>query len=775
MKFFQKVVTDCSLFDLGYRGGKYTYSNRRKGARECKSRLDRVLVSQDWLHEYPEAINTHMFTYSSDHKALCLQLRSRQNSRTKVFRFENMWFQEESFQQIINTAWQNYSHSQSSFEDKLMLLQKHLTSWNPSKFGNVQAKIKDLKAKLEGISGQERTELSIQQEHQLISDLDDWLHREEILWRQRSRALWLDDGDNNTKYFHAYASSRKKLNSITRLFDGTVQSHRSAPYTDQEITRAVFQLHPMKAPGKDGFNAAFYQVCWPIIKNDFIKDCLKFLNDGFLNSEANVTLISLIPKVKGATRVSDFRPISLIGTKMKVISKVIVNRLQQILNEVVSPEQCAFVPNRLITDNLLISHEVIHYIRGVTTGRRRVYGSLKLDIAKAYDTVDWVFLENVLLKLGFTEVWVHRVMQLVTSVTYSVRVNESYSDIIVPRRGIRQGYPLSTYLFILCTEYFTALLSKYKGLWLIEGIKISQRAPAVSHLLFADDSLLFFRVTQSSISWIRTILTIYGKVTGLHVNFEKSEIMLSKNASPEFIDHIRQLMGVKVVQSHTKYLGLPTVVSRCRTQTMQGIIDKMRNKTRSWQSVMLSQGGRQVLIQSVLHAIPQYWLSCFLLPEKVINQIHSMINNFWWCHSGKNKGVHWIKGDTLRLPKDEGGLGFYNFKYLNLAFLAKQCWRMLQAPDSLVGKLFKAKYFSNCHLIDAPLTAKPSHVWRALHEALPILRFGCCVNEETNELIWKMNSSGNLDIKSAYKTLHLIYDSNKTRGEQSDKQDEKAI
>ncbi|KAL9690225.1 hypothetical protein QQ045_010622 [Rhodiola kirilowii] len=148
-----------------------------------------------------------------------------------------------------------------------------------------------------------------------------------------------------------------------------------------------------------------YQVCWPIVKNDFIKDCLKFLNDGFLNSEANVTLLTLIPKVKGATKVSEFRPISLIGTKMKVISKVIVNRLQQILNEVVSPEQCAFVPTRLLTDNLLISHEIIHYIRGVTTGRRRAHGSLKLDIAKAYDTVDWVFLENVLLKLGFTEVW----------------------------------------------------------------------------------------------------------------------------------------------------------------------------------------------------------------------------------------------------------------------------------------------------------------------------------------------------------------------------------
>ncbi|KAL9679339.1 hypothetical protein QQ045_017197 [Rhodiola kirilowii] len=330
--------------------------------------------------------------------------------------------------------------------------------------------------------------------------------------------------------------------------------------------------------GKDGINAAFFQNCWPIVKNDFIKDCLSFLNDGSLNSEANVTLITLIPKVKGATKVSEFRPISLIGTKMKVISKVIVNRLQQIMNEVISHEQCAFVPNRLITDNLLVSHEIIHYVKGVTADRRRVYGSLKLDIAKAYDTVDWAFLQNVLLKLGFTEVWVLRVMQIVTSVSYSIKVNDRYTDVVVPQRGIRQGDPLSPYLFILCTEYFTALLNKYKGLGLIEGIKICRRAPAVSHLLFVDDSLLFLRVTQSSISWIKTILSIYGTVTGLYVNFEKSEMMLSQNASLELIDHIRRTLGVKVVQNHAKYLGLLTVVYDATLKLCKVLLIKCETK-----------------------------------------------------------------------------------------------------------------------------------------------------------------------------------------------------
>ncbi|KAL9665419.1 hypothetical protein QQ045_020839 [Rhodiola kirilowii] len=159
----------------------------------------------------------------------------------------------------------------------------------------------------------------------------------------------------------------------------------TAPYTATEVTNALFQLHPMKAPGKDGFSVAFFHNYWPIIKDDFIRDCLAFLNDGILDSETNSTLITLIPKLKGAVKVTDYRPISLIGVKMKAISKAIVNRLQSFLDDVISVEQCTFVKNRVITDNLIVSHELIHYIRN-NNCQRRVYGSLKLDIAKAYDT-----------------------------------------------------------------------------------------------------------------------------------------------------------------------------------------------------------------------------------------------------------------------------------------------------------------------------------------------------------------------------------------------------
>ncbi|KAL9686721.1 hypothetical protein QQ045_031114 [Rhodiola kirilowii] len=818
MHLFRRAIIDCSLMDFGYKGYKFTYTNRRQGSLECKSRLDRVFASTGWLSKFSTATNSHIYTYSSDHMALLLEVRGRKVGCSNVFRFENMWLQDSKFKQVVQQVWQQCSKRRLSYEDKLQILQKDLSQWNKHHFGNVQYKIKKIKSELEDFNTQERSDFTQHKEEQLISELDDWLQKEEILWRQRSRVAWLSEGDNNTKYFHAVANARRKSNSISKLkdhsgeevtdgqrikqlivqhytsifqqsrpiskevlqsnlscLDRKITEHQntilSAPYTVEEVTQAVFQIHPMKAPGKDGFSADFFQSCWNIVRDDFVKECLSFLNNGILNSEANTTLITLIPKVKNASTVTDYRPISLIGTKMKVISKMIVNRLQQILADVISIEQSAFVKNRVITDNLIISHEIIHYIKKVRN-QKSVYGSLKLDITKAYDSVDWLFLQEVLSKMGFTDVWIQRIMQLVTSVKYFIKVNDVFTDEIVPRRGLRQGDPLSPYLFILCTEFFSALLTQYKNMGLIDGIKIARRAPPISHLLFADDSMLFLEISHNSISRVRHLLDIYGDTSGLRVNFSKSEMLVSRNICPTLTDHIHHELGIKIVDNHSKYLGLPTALNRKYSQTFQPILDRIWSKTRSWNSQTLSQGGRHVLIQSVLNAIPQYWLSCFILPDVVIKKLHSIINDFWWKHAGKDKPMYWIRGSIARQPKGDGGLGFYNFHFLNMAFLAKQCWRIMKEHNPLLSKLIKSKYYPNCHMLDAPISAQPSHVWRAFHRSLAILRHGCVTDQMTGDVRWSLNSQEVLDIHSSYKAMQhisLSHSNLASEGEQSDK------
>ncbi|KAL9689292.1 hypothetical protein QQ045_009676 [Rhodiola kirilowii] len=132
---------------------------------------------------------------------------------------------------------------------------------------------------------------------------------------------------------------------------------------------------------------------------------------------------------------------------------------------------------------------------------------------------------------------------------------------------------------------------------LIDGIKIARRAPSISHLLFADDSMLFLKISHNSISRIRHLLDIYGDTSGLRVNFSKSKMLVSRNICPNLRNHIPQQLGVRIMDIQSKYLGLPTTINNKYSQTFQGILDRVWSKTRSWKSQTLSQGGRHVLIQ----------------------------------------------------------------------------------------------------------------------------------------------------------------------------------
>ncbi|KAL9673912.1 hypothetical protein QQ045_030175 [Rhodiola kirilowii] len=159
------------------------------------------------------------------------------------------------------------------------------------------------------------------------------------------------------------------------------------PYAESEIKMALFQLYPYKAPGLDDFPTGFFQKFWSTIKLDFIAACLSILNDAVIPQGTNETLIVLIPKQCSASRMEEYRPISLTSVVAKTVAKLVVNRLQQILPEIISLEQSAFIKGRLITDNYLIAHEAAHFINNKRYGRKG-FGSLKLDMSKAYDRVE---------------------------------------------------------------------------------------------------------------------------------------------------------------------------------------------------------------------------------------------------------------------------------------------------------------------------------------------------------------------------------------------------
>ncbi|KAL9675743.1 hypothetical protein QQ045_003949 [Rhodiola kirilowii] len=440
MRNFRQCLEDCGLMDVCFIGETFTYSNRRRGDYEVKARLDRFVANCGWRTAFPQAVVKHGFVNSSDHCPIVLLVDGEMYRRNKsLLRFEPMWLRHKEFKDVVKDAWRSHS-SGLSLSEKLERCMEDLNQWGTSTFGSVKKKIKDLKENIQCIRAGPRTEEMASLEAKLSEELDEWLEREELWWRQRSRAEWLKNGDRNTSYFHAKDSQRRRRNYISRFknssgefcdsgsriahiitsyfsdiflsrvvnqdaswdhqFEGIpklvtkeMNDMLMAPFTEGEVKRALFQMHPTKAPGLDGFSVIFYQSNWSIVGQDVVNEALNCLNNGILNTKINETLIVLVPKVKKVERVEELRPISLCNVIMKIITKALANRLKDILPTIISHSHSAFVRGRLITDNILIAHEISHCIKNKTT-HKTGFMSLKLDMSKAYDRIEWIFLEK---------------------------------------------------------------------------------------------------------------------------------------------------------------------------------------------------------------------------------------------------------------------------------------------------------------------------------------------------------------------------------------------
>ena len=195
-------------------------------------------------------------------------------------------------------------------------------------------------------------------------------------------------------------------------------------------------MGPTKSPGLDGMNALFYQNFWHIVGDDVTNAVLHFLNSGIMDPEINYTYIVLIPKLKSPEKMSDYRPISLCNVIYKIISKVLANGLKKILPQLISPTQSAFVPGRLITDNILVAYKTLHIMHRCKKGKKRSL-ALKLDISKAYDRVEWAFLKSIMVKMGFLDVWIDRVMCCVSTSSFSIEINGKVYGNIIPSRGLQ--------------------------------------------------------------------------------------------------------------------------------------------------------------------------------------------------------------------------------------------------------------------------------------------------------------------------------------------------
>ncbi|KAH1033463.1 hypothetical protein J1N35_045637 [Gossypium stocksii] len=336
---------------------------------------------------------------------------------------------------------------------------------------------------------------------------------------------------------------------------------------------------------------------------------------------------TLIPKTDNPNEITDFRPICLVSSLYKIVAKVLSQRLRAVIGDLVSETQCAFIRGRQIFDRILIANEVIHSMdKMVGNGGNLIF---KLDFSKAYDCVRWDFLELVLQKMGFGVRWTGWMLECVSTTRVAVLVNGSATNEFYFGRGLRQGDPLSPFLFILITEVLHLLLEKAGALGLIEGIHGVIPGCMITHLQFADGTILFLKAEEQGVENMKFILRCFEIFSGLSINFKKSCIV-GFEVNEEFLYRMAAICKCKIGKLPMNYLGIPLGADLRRATTWEAVIESFRKKLSGWKCRSMSWAARIVLINSVLSNLPIYFMSLFQAPESVIKRIDKIRRNFLW-------------------------------------------------------------------------------------------------------------------------------------------------
>ncbi|XP_026458815.1 uncharacterized protein LOC113359387 [Papaver somniferum] len=435
---FSAMFNNLGLKDLGFIGFPFTWSIHQDGDSHIEERLDRGMENGKWITQFPNTSLRHLNHSGSDHSVVLLNTSIPCQNGSKPFKFFGLYQEEQKCRDIIKSSWHKNFNGSTTFilVNRLANVKKEVSLWNKFEFGKIKHNLVLLNRKLETII--ENPNIRLNDQNLLdtkaeIQKLDDY---EEEFWKIKGsddrNNIWIEGRDNIANCLNVYfetllTTSRPVINNdivnlVPPSITDTENSKLMEPPSEIEIHDALFGMPPNCSPGPDGFPSCLFQKNWNIVKKDVIETILAFFNSGHMLTKLNSTYIFLIPKVLHPNGPSYYRPISSCNIVYKIISKVIPNRIKPFLDRLISPYQSAFVKQRLISDNLLVAHEIIHAMRKKRKSKTDFMG-LKIDMSKSFDRVEWNFLIVILRRMGFCDAWCNLIYQCISTCQSDILVN----------------------------------------------------------------------------------------------------------------------------------------------------------------------------------------------------------------------------------------------------------------------------------------------------------------------------------------------------------------
>eukprot|EP00253_Pinus_taeda_P035172 PITA_35172 len=525
-----------------------TWRNRRIGEAALARRLDRFIMKGTMfrqLHLYKQWVGSGGI---SDHYPIYLELSGPNKKPKAPFKFNHGWLHDPSYIKLVKDYWtQNpidWADSLAKGFCKNLSQLKHMSiEWAREKnkqdniaLVHIEVKILSLTDErgLGFITAADKEHL-VELETQKQKILRDW---EETI-RLRSRATWLKAGDENTRFFHNYAKGRKpQATSIAeiiniaghfpRFVNEDEADHLFDPVSPEELESTIKWFKKDRSSGPDGWTIEFYIAFYELISNDLLRVIEECRETGTMYNAINSTFIALIPKTDSPSSFDDYRPISLCNVLYKIISKIIANRIRPILSRHISPHQFAFLEHRQIHEAMGAAQEALHSIW--TKHLKAII--LKIDLAKAFDRVSWLYLKMILIHLGFPQNFISWIMACITTPTFSVLINGSASQFFHSERRLRQGCPLSPLLFLIVMDALSQLIDSAKRNGDFNGLRITDEC-SLTHLLFVDDVMIFLDGSIRDSRSFSNIINLFSSATGMLANHSKSSIILSRTSIHE--------------------------------------------------------------------------------------------------------------------------------------------------------------------------------------------------------------------------------------------------